>query len=194
MAEAEPEFVALMRRVRDGSEDASRQLIAQFEPHVLRVVRRRLNKQLRSKFDSMDFMQAVWASIFADRAKLATFDRAARLLAFLTTVASNMVIEEVRRRLRSEKYNLRHEYPLESAAEYSAWNTNSMMPTPSQFAVAKETWENLLQRQPKPYQRILELRRMGHTNVEIAERLGINEKTIRRVLQKLSEKSRYGLG
>src|SRR5947209_4816813 len=48
------EFKNLMRRVQEGSEDAARELLDRYGEHILRVVRRKLSRQLRSKFDSVD--------------------------------------------------------------------------------------------------------------------------------------------
>ena len=59
MPNNETEFADLMRLVREGSQDASRELVQRFGPHVLRVVRRRLHQSLRSKFDPCDFEQEV---------------------------------------------------------------------------------------------------------------------------------------
>src|SRR5437870_4945509 len=42
------EFKNLMQRVRDGSEDAARELLDRYGEHILRVVRRKLSRELRS--------------------------------------------------------------------------------------------------------------------------------------------------
>ena len=57
------EFASLMRRLRDGSEEAAWELVERFSSSVQRVIRRSLNEQMRSKFDSIDFVQAVWFSL-----------------------------------------------------------------------------------------------------------------------------------
>ena len=61
-------------------------------------------------------------------------------------------------------------------------------PTASQCAQANEVWSQILERikdQPEHYRRVVELRCEGLKNEEIAERVGINEKTVRRILRKL---------
>ena len=60
-------FVALMRRVREGSEAAAWELVDKYGGHLRRAVRRVLNPMLRSKFDSLDFVQLVWDSFFRRR-------------------------------------------------------------------------------------------------------------------------------
>ena len=61
------EFTTLLARVGAGDAEAGRQLYELYGGHVLNAVRRRLPSQMRSRFDSRDFCQDVWASVFAAR-------------------------------------------------------------------------------------------------------------------------------
>ena len=105
MSEEQEEFANLMQRLRNGSEEAARELLDRFGSYILRVVRRRLSRELRSKYDSVDFVQAVWASFFAEDSQDRRFDHPDALIAFLATLAQNKVIDAVRR-------------PPESAVQY----------------------------------------------------------------------------
>jgi RNA polymerase sigma-70 factor (ECF subfamily) len=67
------DFRSLMEQLRQGSQDAAWELIEQYGPLVKRVVRRNLDHGLRSKFDSVDFVQAVWGSFFRNRTRLDKF-------------------------------------------------------------------------------------------------------------------------
>ena len=107
------DFCGLMQRVGEGSEDAAWELVDQYGEAIRRAVRRMLNERLRSKFDSLDFVQIVWNSLFRVRDKLDQFDRPEELTAYLVTMARNKVGMEVRRRLMTEKYNVKHEESLE---------------------------------------------------------------------------------
>ncbi len=185
MTERQDDFAALVRRVRDGSDEATRELIDRYGPHILRVVRRRLSKQLRSKFDSLDFVQSVWASVFADRTALAEIDRPEALVAFLATLAHHKVVEQTQQRFRTRKRNIDQERRLEDAMTGAGPEAvPGAEATPSQVAVANELWDRLLQGQPSQHQKILQLRRHGNTYEEIAATLGLNEKTVRRVLNR----------
>jgi RNA polymerase sigma-70 factor (ECF subfamily) len=181
------EFKNLMQRVRDGSEDAARELLDRYGEHILRVVRRKLSRELRSKFDSVDFVQAVWASFFVGAPKQRDFDRPQALIAFLVTLAQNKVIDAVRQRMQSQKYNINRERALDGSVSADAAGLAAREPTPSQVAVANDEWRRLLADLPARYQRMLELLRQGHTQKDIARELGVNEKTVRRVLDKLNE-------
>ena len=88
----EQDFRDLMRQVQAGSEEAARRLCDVYGSHILRVVRRRLPDHLRSKFDSIDFVQDVWASFFADPPQELGFDNPNALVAYLVRRALWMVV------------------------------------------------------------------------------------------------------
>jgi hypothetical protein len=78
-------------KVRVGSQQAVGDLLADYGDLVLRVVRRRLPQTLRRLFDSHDFAQVVWGSIFRHRSRLNRFNTADEFVAFVATVAANKV-------------------------------------------------------------------------------------------------------
>ena len=53
-----------LQRIQAGDEGAARELLQRFEAEVRLVVRRQLPRLLRSRFDSLDFLQSVWGSFF----------------------------------------------------------------------------------------------------------------------------------
>ena len=184
MSEGPEDFAALMQGIREGSDEAARQLVDRYGPHILRVVRKRLHPKLRSKFDSLDFQQDVWASFFAAQSGK-TFDRPEALAAFLAAMARNKVLMAVRQRRQIQKYNVDREQSLDGSAAFEARGVAGQDPTPSQLAVAQEKWDQLLKGHPPRYQRILMLLRLGHTQVQISQQLGVSERMVRRVIRKL---------
>jgi RNA polymerase sigma-70 factor, ECF subfamily len=184
MSELKSGFQGLMAQIAAGSESAVESLVNQYGSQLCRAVRRRLNPRLRSKFDTGDFVQAVWASFFFDREKLARFEHSGDFVAFLTKMAQNKVVDECRRRLQTQKTNLQRERSISAEASEEIV-LRSREPAPSQVAIRNERWERMLNGLPEQYRRILELRAAGETQEEIAGRLGISERTVRRVLAKL---------
>ena len=65
-------------------------------------------------------------------------------------------------------------------------------PTPSQVAIEHEQWERMMGEVPSHHRPILKLRAAGETQEEIASLLGVNEKTVRRVLSKLRGRMEQG--
>jgi RNA polymerase sigma factor (sigma-70 family) len=182
----EQEFCLLMQRVKAGSPNAAAELLETFGPQLIRVVRRHLSPRLRAKFDSADFVQAVWGSFFANSDRLQAFEKPEELAAFLTTLARNKVVDEFRRRLQSRKWNVMLETPIAPRSDGEPTLASSREPSPSQVAIAREQWNFLLAGQPTHHQRIVQLRYAGATYREIAEELGIDERTARRVIDRLS--------
>src|SRR5262245_19785193 len=79
-----PELNSLLTRVRAGDEAAVREMIDVYGPTILRAVRMGLPAKLRSKFDSVDFVQDVWGSFFANLPQGSAFREPQDLVAFLT--------------------------------------------------------------------------------------------------------------
>lgn len=187
----EMEFSAMIARARAGDEQAVSALLAAFEQDVRIIVRARLPKVLRGQFDSMDFVQAVWASVFSgpDRA-LPEFANPAHFRGFLAGVAKNKVLVEYRRRTRSQKYDLAREEPLyvrhgprETLRDVAAHD-----PTPSAYAQASDRFRQLVRGRDPREASVLELRRRGLTFEEIAAQTGLHERTVRRFLETLRQR------
>ncbi len=184
-----------MNRVKNGSEDAIRELLDQYGEHIFRVIRRRLHHRMRSQFDSQDFAQAVWASFFARRDELSRFESPDDLLAFLQAVAGNKIIDECRRRLQSTKYDVGRELAIE---ERFPSGDESSLPasdkTPSEIVSHQEQVDRVFNEMPSHYQRLMEMRIGGATFTEIAQTMGLNERAVRRVFKRLGPRVLKRLG
>ncbi len=180
MAIEVPDLQELLDRIRKGDEDAARELLVHFESHVRRVVRRRLPLILRPKFDSMDFVQSVWGEFFArlNQGEL-EFDSPQRLARFLAVVAQTKVTAEYRRR-HGKKHDLRREVSGPNELFYIPGKTGD--PTPSQAMIAQERIETVMNSLSDLHKKVLELRNQGFKYGEIAEQLGIDERSARRIV------------
>lgn len=189
MGPYEREFRELLTQIAAGSQEAARTFFDQYGPHILQVVRRRLNRRLRTKFDSEDFMQDVWASFFRHMPPPGIFSSKQAFMAYLATMASNKVVETVRQRQQGKRYCINRETSLDGSAWLEARNTRGSDPTPSEVASAKEAWRQMLRLQQPLHKRILVLLRKGYSHAEIAQMLNLGSKRVQRLLQRL--KSRY---
>ena len=158
---------------------------AGYGPHIQRVVRRKLNQRMRSKFDSLDFVQMVWASFFTEREKLASFTEPNDLIRYLVTMAQRKLIQESRRRLQGQKHNVGRERALRAGSEDESTYVRKS-DTPSQIVMAKDRFEVMMREYSDRDRQVVELRMLGLTFVEIAERLQIHERTAREVIEKLA--------
>lgn len=187
MPDKHTELQVLLDRVRQGDEDATRELLQLYEPHVRRVVRLRLPHALRSKFDSMDFVQSVWGSFFAqlNRGEI-DFESRGQLCNFLVSAAQAKVAGESRRRLGTGKFAVHKERRIDQDPEHPTPLT-SPDPRPSQVAVANDLLEHAMRGRPPIHQHVLRLRSQGYTFVEIAAQVGIDERSARRIVQVIEE-------
>src|SRR5271165_6032471 len=88
----------LLARIKNGDEEAARELLNRYESKVRLVVRRQLPRLLRSRFDSTDFLQSVWGSFFHRiQTEPNDLNEEENLIAFLAWAARNKVIDEDRR-------------------------------------------------------------------------------------------------
>src|SRR5689334_20521971 len=97
MSTEQQKFDELLARLRLGEEGAFWELLDRYGSYIRRVVRQSLNPRLRGKFDSVDFMQAVWASFFRQREEIDAFATPDNLIGFLVAVARNKVAMEHRK-------------------------------------------------------------------------------------------------
>ena len=185
----EHEFKLLMLRVKQGSQEAARELFERYGPHIRRVVRRKLHQKLRSQFDSQDFVQDVWASFFGDQKQLADFERPEALIGFLANMAYNKVVDAFRHNIATQKRDVYRDRPLEKMIDMEGVRLAADDPTPSQVVAGNEEWDQLLKRLPARYRAILTLLRQGDTHEQIALKLGLNVKTVQRLLRKIVPES-----
>lgn len=185
-------FLDLVSRARRGDPVAIAELLRVFERDVRQMVRLKLPRTLRSRFDSMDFVQAVWASFFADEDGPDRFDSPRHLRAYLAGVARNKVLEEYRKRTQTRKYDIGREEPLYvlRGGRERPLEVPSTEPSPSQHLQAEDRLAQLVAGRPPVEAQVVRLRQEGLTFEEIAQRTGLGERTVRRVIEGL--KARVG--
>lgn len=178
------DFQTLLRRVQRSDPEAARELYDAYGGHVLRGVRSRLWHRIRSKYDSQDFAQQVWASFFDDAGDLPHFESPAALVSYLLGMAINKVANEGRH-LLTQKHDIQRERRIDTAEAGGGPHPVSRDPTPSAVAVYHEQLDRLVDRQPAKIKSVVKMRLTGMTFDEIAEELEIDESTARRVIKRL---------
>jgi RNA polymerase sigma-70 factor (ECF subfamily) len=180
----------LLARIKNGDEGAARELLSRYESKVRLVVRRQLPRLLRSRFDSIDFLQSVWGSFFYKiRTGPNDLHEEENLITFLAWAARNKVIDEYRR-AATLRQNIKREEPLELRNDKEV--ALAVGDTPSELAQAHETYDRLREMMPQRQRVILELKADGYSCREIGEKLGVSERTVQRVLEDLRGRARMG--
>ena len=147
------------------------------------MVRRRLTASLRSKFDSMDVVQSVWADVLEGlRGAEWQFSDRDHLSAFLARVTHNHFVNHCRR--NGPALEREHALPGDEASALAV----AGQARPSQFVQADELWETLKNLCPPAHLELLELKRQGRSLAEIAARTGLHESSVRRILYELAKR------
>jgi len=178
------DFRTLLQAVFAGCPDAADRFCRAYQKPIQRVVRARLLPRMRSRFDSLDFVNDVWASFFTNPPRDGRFDSPDALVAYLARMAQFKIAEAVRQQTGA-KHNVNRERALDDVARPGG-GLAADQPTPSQIVGAEDEWEHLLEGQKDPVHRqILTLLRQGLTYREIAAALNTNEKTVQRLVRRL---------
>ncbi|MDB5352245.1 MAG: polymerase sigma factor, sigma-70 family [Planctomycetota bacterium] len=190
--EEESDIAGFLARIAAGDDDAARELLTRYEAEVRLVVRRQLPRLLRSRFDSLDFLQSVWGSFFLRvRGEPGQFEDSRHLVAFLAKAAKNKVIDEYRR-AGSRKGDMHREEPLWAEGDRPR-DLAAPGDTASQVAEAHEVFGRLRDLLPEDRHLLLDLKAQGLSSKEIGAKLGISERTVQRVLEDLRRRAEVEL-
>ena len=186
--EGHNDIQGFLARIQAGDEEAARELLTRYEAEVRLVVRRQLPRLLRSRFDSLDFLQSVWGSFFQRiRTGPNEFEDSRHLVAFLARAAKNKVIDEYRR-AASQKHDMHREEPIWTEG-HRPRELAADLDTPSELAQAREEMGRLRELLPEDRRNILELKAEGLSSREIGEQLGVSERTVQRVIEDLRRRA-----
>ncbi len=177
-------FAQLIEQARAGSEEAAALLFETYQPHVIRVVRRKLAQELRSKFDSHDFAQAVWSSFFSNRHQLLKTSSPEQLVSLLAVMARNKVYDEIRRR-NTKKHDIHREKSIERRASDGELPLKGRLSTPSHYLIARETFDGIMAPLTDEHRQVVHLRMRGYSVKEVAEQTGLSERTVRRIVERI---------
>lgn len=174
------EFSELMRRIRRGEQEAARQLVESYEPEIRRAARLRMtDPQLRRLVDSIDICQSVFGRFFKN-ASDGTFDlqKPEQLLALLTTMTRNRVIDEHRRN-RSQK-----RFADPSALQLDTTTLPDDRKGPKTAMAEKELLSEVRSRLRPEELVVADLRNAGHSWDEVAANLNDSPEALRKRLDR----------
>ena len=182
------ELRAFLDRIRAGDEQAARELLARYEAQVRLVVRRQLPRLLRSRFDSLDFLQSVWASFFvrfararsSSRTRVTSSRSSPRWRRTRSSTSTDAPSAGSRTCIARNRFASAGRLPGSSIADQD---------TASELAEANEAFGRLRDLLPADRREILGLKVEGLSSREIGERLGLSERTVRRALEDLRRRA-----
>jgi RNA polymerase sigma-70 factor (ECF subfamily) len=181
---AEPaEDKSLISQFRKGDQDAARQIVDRYLDRLLTLARRRISQRLASRVDPEDIVQSVFRTFFG-RVKDGQFvfadqDDLCKLLMRIT----------LHKTLRQVAYHKAAKRDPNMETPHGEHHHEQLMalfdeePTQEATVAFLDQLEHFLG-QLRPQEReILEMRLQGHSNEDIATKLGIYDRKIRRVIE-----------
>jgi RNA polymerase sigma factor (sigma-70 family) len=181
-------FRKLLQELQAGSSDAARELSEMYGEHVLRCVRQKIRREMRPRYDSLDFVQLVWKAIFTEPTMVEKCRDPKQFVQLLAGLAQSQV-SSVCRRLQTQKRAAAREVPFdETSSHIPRTYPLSRDPTPSSVAIFREQWARLVEGQPTRTKQIVAMRYEGSTFDEIARQLNIDESTARKIIRRLKKR------
>ena len=196
MSNAELTDAELVERWRDGDETAATILHERYLTKLLNLVGRHLADRFNSRLDPDDVVQSVFRSIFRlTREGRFEFEGDSDFWKLLLTMALNKVRNTVRHHQAGKR-----DPALESVStsadgmeSYIAGRLSSQ-PTLQEIVSFADLLERVLVRLDPDQQLLIQYRLEGYTQKEIADKLGVDDRTVRRMFANIRSRGEELLG
>ena len=161
-----------------------------FVDQLVRLARRQFDAVLRRKVDPEDVVQSAYKSFFLryGEGKIEIHDWG-NLWGMLTVITLRKCFDRVEYH-RAALRDVRREAAVQPGAAESQpwWEAVAREPTPEEAAVLAETLEQLLRGLEIDERPVLEMSLQGYTSVEISQKLGLGERSVRRLRERVRKK------
>jgi RNA polymerase sigma-70 factor (ECF subfamily) len=191
------EFQRLIDGLRAGDEATLREVFAHYGPLLRGIADSRLAPGLQRRFDADDVVQSTFRTFFR-RAQGGQFqfDDNQRLWNLLLAIALTKLREKVRYHGRQARAVERERPAAASRPGDSTPPEDSVVapaPPPDAAVELADAYESFLLSLDAQERRLVDLKLQDRTNDEAAEALGISERSVRRILQRLEGKMALAL-
>jgi len=177
----------LLAKAKAGEPQAVQDLFDQYADLLLKVIRARMTPEMRSAWDSVDFLQLARFKLHGCNIEDKDFETPQAFLAYMIRIAQNEVGQVKRQRANRTKGNVNKEVPIETLTPTEAEKLVDREPKPEETQMADEQWRRALQRMPALYRAFAVRLRDGYTHKEIAAEFDVSERTVGRALNRLKE-------
>lgn len=175
----------LLRKLRDGDNEAAREIFARYAQRLARFAEEHLSHKLRGRVDSDDIVQSVLHTFFKRSARGEfQIDNSAQIWQLLVRIT----LMRVRAKARHHTAAMRDARAEDAGAELELADAIGHDPDPSEALILVEAIERLVGGLPPMYCQVLDLRLQGHSAAEIADQLKLSRRTIYRALEFLQER------
>lgn len=180
----------LIEGLKSGDEAVLREFHAEFGPMLHGIADSRLAPGMRRRFDADDVVQSAFRTFFR-RAQIGyfKFEDNQRLWNLMCAITLTKLREKARFHTRQSR-SVKREQSVEGAGKsaHARSELESRQPTPAESVDFADAFEALLGSLDEMEQKLVDLKLQDLTNDEVAETLGVSERTVRRMLNRLQEK------
>ncbi len=175
----------LVDRCRTGDPEAARLLFERYVDRLVAVARRRLSQPLTSRVDPEDIVQSVFRTFFG-RLKGGQFqlDQQNDLCKLLVRITVNKTLRQVAFQKAAKRDPGQEAHPSDADHE-QVLQLLAREPDPEEAVAFLDQLEHFLAQLSPEERRILEMRVQGYSNEDICKELGIYDRKIRRVLERI---------
>jgi RNA polymerase sigma-70 factor (ECF subfamily) len=182
-------FDVLMDRLRQGDQSAARQIFQRFACRLVGLARAHLDSKMRQKVDPEEVMQSAFKSFFWRYAEgqfdFADWDSLGSLLTLFTLRKCGHKVEHFRAACRDVR---REAQVIEEADSSASWQAIAREPTPEEAFQLTETVEELFRGLDDADRQAVELSLQGYKAAEISAQVGLSERTVYRLLDRIKAK------
>jgi RNA polymerase sigma-70 factor (ECF subfamily) len=174
-----------IKSCRVGDEEFARKLFNEHVDLLLDLARHRISQRLASRVDAEDVVQSVFRTFFK-RARAGEFvlHDEEDLCKLLVRITVYKTLRQVAFHQQAKR-DARQESGTGEVSHEQLLGVMARGPTPEEAVIFLDELEFFLGQMSEEDRKICQMRLEGHTNTEIAASLGISERRIRRLLERL---------
>jgi RNA polymerase sigma-70 factor (ECF subfamily) len=174
-----------VERWRAGDEQAAAELYNRYVQRLVAVAQRRLSAKLAARLDPEDIVQSVFRSFFgrAQEGKF-TFKEADDVWKLLVQITIHKTLKQVDYHRRGKRNAAAEVSPSERHQDLLIAHL-AKEPTPEEATAFLDELEHFLQQMRPEDRKVIEMRLEGYDNIEIAAKLGISDRKIRRLMERM---------
>jgi RNA polymerase sigma-70 factor (ECF subfamily) len=175
----------LVERWRAGDQDAARRLFDRYVDRLAAVARQRIGHRLTARVDPDDVVQSVFRTFFGRlRDGQFSIDEQDDLCKLLTKITVHKTLRQVEFQL-AQRRNPGQETPQGEASHERLMELLAHDPSPEATVNFLDEFQHFLSGLRPEERAILELRFQGHDNDEVAVKLGVSDRKVRRVVERM---------
>ena len=177
----------VVRRCRNGDEQAARWVFDQFAQRLTRLAEQHLNERLRRRVDPEDVVQSVFRTFFH---RVARGEFRIQNTSELWHLLVKITLTKVRLRVRRDTAAKRN-IQAETSEPPDAWMQEVIArgPGPSEAAALVDLIETILKGLPRRYAEILVMHLEGYSAKEIGRQLEVSRQTVGRALATIRQRA-----